>query len=152
MQSKSIISSSFVFATLFVLLGATSSFTAQGGRLMVNRVASFGEAIPFTISVDGKQVARLDEGRSYDGLLTPGRHVISVAIAANLFDSALWQKEINVQSGQTYSFTAVWPGERMRAKAAPKLSETIPKNLRDLGLESALRNEREESKVAMKTL
>lgn len=114
---------------------------------MVNRVASFGEGIPFTISVDGKQVARLDEGGSYDGLLTPGRHVISVVISANLFDSALWRKEINVQSGQTYSFTAAWPGQRMRAKAAPRLSEATPKNLRDLGLESALR----ESKVELKT-
>ena len=80
---------------------------------MVNRVANFGERISLSILVDGKEVARIDEGRSYDGLLTPGRHIISATVVPNLVDSPVWQKEINVQSGQNYSFTAIWQGQKM---------------------------------------
>jgi len=45
--------------------------------------------------------------------LTPGRHKISATVVPNLVYSPVWQKEINVQSGRTYSFTAIWQGQRM---------------------------------------
>ena len=80
---------------------------------MVKRVANFGEQISLSVSVDGKEVARLDEGRSYNGSLAPGRHVISATVVPNLVYSPVWQKEIKIQSGRTYSFTAVWQGQRM---------------------------------------
>lgn len=113
MKSKSIIRTSLVLAISFALFAAAASFAAQGGRLTVNRVANFGERVSLAVSIDGKEVARLMEGRNYDGSLTPGRHVISATVVPNLVDSPVWQKEITVQSGQTYSFTAVWQGERM---------------------------------------
>ena len=113
MKSKSIITVFVVAIVSFVLMGATSSLAAEGGRLIVKRVANFGERISLSLSVDGKQVARLVEGRSYDGYLAPGRHVISATVVPNLVYSPVWQKDINVQSGKTYAFTAIWQGQRM---------------------------------------
>src|SRR6516165_389138 len=113
MSAKSIINAFVVAAISLVLLGMTSSFAAQGGRLMVSRVANFGERVSLSLSVDGKEVARLVEGRSYDGYLMPGRHKISATVVPNLVYSPVWQKEIKVQSGRTYSFTAIWQGQRM---------------------------------------
>jgi hypothetical protein len=95
------------------LFGATSSFAAEGGRLMVKRAANFGERVSLSLSVDGKEVARLVQGRNYDGYLAPGRHVISAAVVPNLVYSPVWQKEINVQPGQNYSFTAIWQGQKV---------------------------------------
>src|SRR5215470_10591089 len=113
MNLKSIINVLVVIAISFVLLGTTSSFAAQGGRLMVKRAANFGERVSLSLLVDGKEVARLVEGRSYDGYLAPGRHMISATVVPNLVYSPVWQKEIDVQSGQTYSFTGIWKGQRM---------------------------------------
>jgi len=113
MRSKLIITAFVVANVSFVLIGATSSFAAEGGRLIVKRVANFGERISLSLSVDGKEVARLVEGHSYDGYLAPGRHVLSATVVPNLVYSPVWKKEINVQSGQAYSFTAVWQAERM---------------------------------------
>jgi hypothetical protein len=113
MRSKSIINCFVVAVISFVLLGATSSFAAQAGRLMVKRVANFGDTISLSLSVDGKEVARLVEGHSYNGYLAAGRHMISATVAPNLVFSPVWQKEINVQPGQNYSFTAIWQGQSM---------------------------------------
>lgn len=113
MKSKSIINVFVVALILSVLVGATSSAATQGARLMVNRAANFGERISVSLSVDGKVVGHLDEGRSYDGNLAPGRHIISATVVPNLVYSPVWQTEINVQSGQNYSFTAIWRGEKL---------------------------------------
>ena len=113
MKSRLIANAFFVAIASFVLINATSSFAAQGGRLMVNRVANFGDRVSLSVSVDGKEVARLVEGHSYDGFVAPGRHLISATVVPNLVYSPVWQKQINVQSGQTYSFTAVWQGQTM---------------------------------------
>ena len=111
MNPKSVLN--IVAAILVALLGSTSSFAAPAGRLMVNRVANFGERISLSLSVDGKEVARLMEGRGYDGYLTPGRHTISATVVPNLVDSPVWRKQISVQAGKTYSFTAIWQGQQM---------------------------------------
>ena len=113
MKSKLIIAVLVVAVASFVSIGVTSSVAADGGRLVVNRVANFGETIALSLSIDGKQVAQLGEGRSYDGQLAPGRHMISATVIPNLVDSPVWQKEIDVKAGQTYSFTAVWQAEQM---------------------------------------
>lgn len=102
-----------VALALFVLVGATASSAAQGGRLVVTRVANFGDHLSLSLSVDGKEVATLVEGHNYNGYLAAGRHIISATVVPNLVFSPVWQKEINVQSGRTYSFTAIWKGETM---------------------------------------
>ena len=113
MKTKLIVTVFAIAILSFVLIGPTSSVATEGGRLIVMRVANFGEDISLSLSVDGKEIAQLGEGRSYDGNLAPGRHVISATVIPNLVGSPVWQKEINVKSGQTYSFTAVWQAEQM---------------------------------------
>jgi len=113
MKYKSIINAFIAAVVSLFLIGAAASFAAEGGRLMVKRAANFGERVSLSLSVDGKEVARLVQGRNYDGFLAPGRHVISATVVPNMVYSPVWQKEINVQAGQTYSFTAGWQGEKM---------------------------------------
>jgi membrane protein CcdC involved in cytochrome C biogenesis len=113
MKSRKVIDAFVIGIISVVLIGATSSFAAKGGRLMVKRSANFGERVSLSLSVDGKQIARLVSGRTYNGYLTPGRHVISATVVPNMVYSPVWQKEINVQSGQTYSFTGIWQGTKM---------------------------------------
>lgn len=113
MKFKSMMSVLVAAIVSLALVGVTSSFAAQGGRLMVNRVANFGDRVSLSVSIDGKEVARLIEGHNYDGSLSPGHHVISATVVPNLVFSPVWQKEINVQPGQTYSFTAIWKGQQM---------------------------------------
>ena len=113
MKSKLIIAVLVVAIASFVSIGVTSSLAAGGGRLIVNRVANFGERIALSLSVDGKEVAALGEGQSSNGNLAPGRHVISATVTPNLVASPVWKKEINVKSGQTYSFTGVWQSEQL---------------------------------------
>jgi hypothetical protein len=113
MKSKSIIGAFVVIVSAFFLISATSSSAAQGGRLLVKRVANFGDRVSLSFSIDGKEVARLGEGQSYDGYLSPGRHLISATVVPNLVYSPIWRKEVSVRSGQTYSFTAIWQGQNM---------------------------------------
>ena len=113
MKCKSITGGSVVVVISFVLLGVTSSLAAEGGRLMVKRVANFGDRVSLSLSIDGKEVGRFGEGQSYNGYLSPGRHIISATVVPNLVYSPVWRTEVSVQSGQTYSFTAIWQGEKM---------------------------------------
>lgn len=106
--------SAFVIGVVsIILIAATSSFAVEGGRLMVRRAANFGERVSLSLSVDGKEIARLVQGRSYDGYLKPGTHVISATVVPNLVYSPVWQKQINIRPGQTYSYTAIWQGTKM---------------------------------------
>jgi hypothetical protein len=92
--------------------GPISAFadTKTGARVIVSRVANFGSDLSLILSVDGREVARLVDGRSYDSYLSPGQHVLSAKAYPNPGRSPLWQQTLNLTNGQTYSFTALWQG------------------------------------------
>ena len=102
-----------VACACLILLGPALIFAGDnsGGHIMVNRVANFGTDLSLSVSVDGSEVANLPDGRSYDGYLPPGKHVISAVVSPNLNDSHPGNVTINVTQGGTYSFTAVWQGQ-----------------------------------------
>jgi len=52
------------------------------------------------------KLQRLDNGHTYHGVLTPGRHVLAALATPRSRSPIPWQKPLNVQSGQTYVFTA----------------------------------------------
>jgi hypothetical protein len=52
-------------------------------------------------------------GRSYHGALSPGQHAITLSVSPNLAGTPPTTKQITVQAGQTYSFTAMWSGQRL---------------------------------------
>jgi len=71
------------------------------------------------LSVDGVPVALIGYGRSYEGLLTPGRHVLSLLPTPNPKWPTPSAMILDVQSGQTYSFTADGDGSGYLILEAP---------------------------------
>jgi hypothetical protein len=81
--------------------------------LTIQRAANFGMDLVLNVSIDGAQVATLVEGRSYHGTLSPGQHAVSLTVTPNLGEFRGTTKRLTVQAGQTYSFTAMWKGQRL---------------------------------------
>ena len=90
-----------------------ASSSKNAGRLIIQRVANLGTAEVLNISIDGKQVAAVPRGQTYNGSLSPGQHVVSVLAIPNALHLLPTQKRLSVQAGQTYSFTAMWQGNRL---------------------------------------
>ena len=86
---------------------------ANSGHLIVTRVPNFGTDLFLVVSVDGKDVGTLTEGRNYDGYLPEGQHVLMARVDPNRIGARPGQKTITVKAGQTYSYTAVWSGENL---------------------------------------
>ena len=93
--------------------GAATAPPPNSARLLVNRVANFGSDLSLVLSVDGKDVGSFTEGRNYSGYLSAGQHVITARVNPNLTGAGPAQKTLNVQAGQTYSFTAGLSGGKM---------------------------------------
>ena len=93
--------------------GAASAPPPNSARLLVNRVANFGENLVLVLSVDGKDVGSFTEGRSYSGYLSAGQHVITARVDPNQTGAGAARKTLNVKAGQTYSFTAGLSGGNM---------------------------------------
>lgn len=74
-------------------------------RLVVRRIPNLGVNVIVQLSIDGKPVASLGYGHTYEGKLTPGRHVLAV-MAPRARSPIPWEMALNAQSGQTYIFTA----------------------------------------------
>ena len=89
---------------------ATAPIPANSGHLIVTRVANFGSDLSLVLSVDGKDVGSFPEGRSYNGYLPAGQHVITARVDPFQAGKRPGRKTITVQAGQTYSYTAAWSG------------------------------------------
>jgi hypothetical protein len=88
--------------------GSTFVKPANGAaRLIVRRVANLGNFVVVHLYVDRVLVATIGYGRAYEGVLTPGRHVLSVLPTPHPKWPAPWQMTLDVRSGQIYSFTAM---------------------------------------------
>jgi hypothetical protein len=96
----------------------------NSARLLVNRVANFGSDLSLVLSVDGKDVGSFTEGRSYSGYLSAGQHVITARVDPNQTGAGAARKTLNVQAGQTYSFTAGLSGGNMTLVA--NRGQTVP--------------------------
>ena len=78
-------------------------------RLVVTRAANFGTFQYLNLFVDGVHVANLGLGQSYDALLPPGQHVLSVSTSPQIYRRTLpTQQRVNVEPDTTYTFTAFW--------------------------------------------
>jgi hypothetical protein len=88
----------------------TAAAPANSGRLIVTRVANFGENLGLVVSVDGKDVGSFSEGRSYSGYLSAGQHVITARADPHQPGARPGRKTLTVQAGHTYSYTAAWSG------------------------------------------
>jgi hypothetical protein len=76
-------------------------------RLIVTRVANFGTFNYLNLFVDGVYVANLGYLRSYEAVLPPGRHVLSVTPELEYCTHTI----VNAEPGRTYAFTAQWKND-----------------------------------------
>ena len=91
--------------------GAAGSAVGQpvegAARLIVSRDPALGNFLIAHLRVDGVPVAAIGYGRTYEGFLTPGRHVLSLLPTPNPKWPTAPGMILDVRSGQTYSFTAI---------------------------------------------
>lgn len=80
----------------------------KNARLVVNRAANFGILESVNVFIDGVQVAELELSQSYDAVLPPGEHVLSISINPKADGQRPTQRRVNAKPGETYAFTAVW--------------------------------------------
>jgi len=86
--------------------GSTGSDNAY---LIVNRAANFGTRESINLSIDGVQVAVIGLNGSYEGVLRPGKHVLSMTTNPQTQGlTRLTQRTLDAQPGKTYAFTALW--------------------------------------------
>jgi len=93
--------------------GASTFASPNSGRLLVNRAAKFGYRVNLVLSVDGKDVASLTEGQSYDGYLPAGQHVLGARVTGVTTAAHPVQQRVVIEAGQTSSYTATLSGGRL---------------------------------------
>jgi hypothetical protein len=82
---------------------------SDDAHLVVTRSANFGTFQYLILFVDGVHVANLGLSQSYDAVLSPGQHVLSVSTTPQGYSSPPpTQRRVNAQPGKTYAFTAFW--------------------------------------------
>ena len=79
-------------------------------RLIIHRIANLGNNLIVALWIDGVSVASIAYGHTYEHLLPPGRHVLSVLPTPNPRWKTPWQMTLNVRNGQAYNFTAMGDG------------------------------------------
>src|SRR5438876_102937 len=75
-------------------------------HLIIRRNPNLGFNVIVRLWIDGQPAATLGYGHTYHGFLTPGRHVLAVLATPRSRSPIPWEMPLNVQSGQTYIFTA----------------------------------------------
>ena len=104
---------SVTLITVVIACSLATSTTIQAqqddARLVVSRSANFGTFQYLILFVDGVQVADLGLGQSYDAVLPPGQHVLSVSTTPQIYRrTPPTQRRVNLEPGETYAFTAFW--------------------------------------------
>ena len=82
------------------------SRSGQGSRLVIWRIASLGNQVIVDLRIDGVPAGSIGWGEHYEGILRPGRHVLSVIATPAPQHLARWEITLDVQAGRTYNFTA----------------------------------------------
>ena len=81
----------------------------DAARLIVSRSANFGTFQYLILFVDGVHVADLGLDQSYEAVLSPGQHVLSVSTTPQAYRYiAPTRRRVNAEPGETYAFTAFW--------------------------------------------
>src|ERR1700746_1785265 len=75
-------------------------------RLIIQRIPNLGNSVYVDLYIDGAPVATIGYGTSYEGLLPPGRHFLSVLPTPNPKWNTPGEITLDVRSGQTYTFIA----------------------------------------------
>ena len=88
---------------------SSASTRSDNAYLIVNRAANFGTRESINLSIDGIQVAVLGLNQSYEGILRPGKHLLSITTNPRTEGlTRLTQRILDAEPGETYAFTALW--------------------------------------------
>ena len=79
-------------------------------RLIIRRIPNLGYDVVIQLWIDGMPATAIGYGHTYEALLPPGRHILSVLPAPNPRWRIPWQLTLDARNGQTYSFTAMGDG------------------------------------------
>jgi len=101
--------------------GAATAPPPNSGRVLIYRVANFGEDLGLVVSVDGKDVGTFTQGSNYSGYLPAGQHQITIRVDPNRGNIRPGKTTLTVQAGKTYSYTAAWSqgGEALKLVRNP---------------------------------
>jgi hypothetical protein len=88
----------------------TQQPSRDDARLIVQRVPDLGNAVAVDLYIDGVAVQPITYGRTYEGSLPAGRHVLSVVATPHAKWPTPSQIVLHVRKGRTYSFTAMGDG------------------------------------------
>jgi hypothetical protein len=79
----------------------------------VQRAPNFGNELAVQVSIDGRKVANIPRDQHYEGVLSSGRHVLTVLALPNTEQRRPTSVGVTVRSGRTYIFTAGWDATRL---------------------------------------
>ena len=96
--------------------GTSVASSKNGGHLIVQREANLGGDLLLDLSVDGKHLANVELGSTYDGYLTPGQHVVTALPRPNRVDQAPASVTLTVVNGGFYHLTARWQDDHVILK------------------------------------
>jgi len=77
----------------------------EAGHLVIVRAANLGVQV-FGVSIDGKEVAKINFGGRYDAPLAAGAHTISTIPIPDSEHAGASERKLTVEPGKTYKFTA----------------------------------------------
>jgi hypothetical protein len=87
----------------------TSFHSGANSNLVIKRAANFGNLSNINLYIDGNRVAILGYGRSYEGVLPPGVHFVTMKQTPHLNDAYPFSQQwIRLAPGRTSVFTAIW--------------------------------------------
>src|ERR1700720_162013 len=111
MKILNYVSGKLIMVAIACSFAASTPIQAQhdNARLVVTRSANFGTFQYLILFVDGVHVADLGLDQSYEAVLPPGQHVLSVSTTPQGYRyTAPTRRRLNVEPGETYAFTAFW--------------------------------------------
>jgi hypothetical protein len=122
-HSALILMTAFLFLSVYAATQATSasaqSYRGAAGRpafersvngsarLIVHRIPGLGNHLVVNLWIDGMTAPSIMYGQTYEALLAPGRHVLSVLATPHPRWPTPTRMILDVRSGETYNFTAM---------------------------------------------
>ena len=83
--------------------------SGENANLMVWRAADFGYWITLGLYIDGQQVTGLGWNQSYQAVVRPGEHVLSLITSPSPYGKTrVSYHKVHMRPGETYKFTALW--------------------------------------------
>lgn len=82
---------------------------ADNAQLQVWRAADFGYWISLNLYIDGVLVTSLSRNQSYQALVRPGEHMLSLITTPSPYGKTrVTYRKVHMRPGENYAFTALW--------------------------------------------